>query len=194
MLYAQDNGDKMCGERMGGGPDVVWPPPSKPNDGQVWTWRFAMLPYLSSGRTNVSAGAWTCPTRPPAWGMESSEVDDDVVSSYAVAEDSLWGTYGNGGVHSYPVISIQKPTQLILLGETCWNGPGITSQFLSNDGAWMGYWHMRNCNYTFWDGHIETLRPISTVKENEGDCMWGHNVWSHAIHLQAQADARPEYK
>ncbi len=194
LLYVQENADKMTGERMGGGTSVVWPPPAKPNDGLVWTWRFAMLPYLSSGKTNISAGLMICPTRPPTWGMESSEVDDDVVSSYGLAEDSFWGTYGSGGVHSYPVMSIAKPTQLILMGDSCWSGPGIGSHFLSGDVAWMGYWHARKCNYAFWDGHVETLRAIDTVKENEGDCQWDHKVWSHSLHLQARANARVEYQ
>src|SRR5436190_24035736 len=43
MLYAGENNDRMCGERMGGGTGVVWPAPPKPNDGQVWTWKYALL-------------------------------------------------------------------------------------------------------------------------------------------------------
>lgn len=194
LLYVQDNADKMSGERMGGGTGMVWPPPVKPNDGQVWTWRYAILPYLSSGTTNASPDLMICPTRPPTWGMDSLEVEDDVVSSYGIAEDSFWGTYGSGGIHSYRTMLIPKPTQLILMGETCWSGPGVSSQFLSAEAAWMGYWHIRSCNYAFWDGHVETLRAITTVKENEEDCQWGHQVWSHSLHLNAQANARPEYK
>jgi prepilin-type N-terminal cleavage/methylation domain-containing protein/prepilin-type processing-associated H-X9-DG protein len=195
MLYTHDNEDKMCGERMGGGPEVVWPPPAKPNSGQEWTWRFALVPYLSSSRTNVSSSVWTCPTKPPTWGADLTEVDDDVVSSYGIAEDTFWGTYGNGaGVHSYPVTSVAKPTQIIVLGDTMWSGPGISSGFVARDPAWMGFWHTRRCNYGFWDGHIEALRAITTIRENEGDCMWGHAFLSHSIHLQAQANARPEYK
>jgi prepilin-type processing-associated H-X9-DG protein len=58
----------------------------------------------------------------------------------------------------------------------------------------MGFWQARRCNYGFWDGHIEALRAITTIKENEGDCMWGHAFPPHSTHLQAQANARPEYK
>jgi prepilin-type N-terminal cleavage/methylation domain-containing protein/prepilin-type processing-associated H-X9-DG protein len=194
MLYAQDNADNMCGERMGGGTSIGWPPPAKPNDGGVWTWRFALLPYVSSGRTNVSSGVWTCPTDPPTWGADSFEVDDDVVSSYGIAEDTLWGTYGSLGVHSYPVASVTKPTQMIVLGDTRWSGPGVTSGFVSTGSAWMGFWHTRRCNYGFWDGHLETLRAITTIRQNDGDCMWGHAFLSHAVHLQARDNALPEYK
>ena len=194
MLYAQDNNGMMCGERMGGGADMVWPPPAKPNSGQVWTWKFAMLPYTSGGQTNGSIRVWTCPTRPPAWTSELNEVDSDVVSSYGISEDTLWGTYGSGGIHSCSVTSIVKPTRMILLGDTCWNGPGISSRFLDGDQAWMGFWHTRRCNYGFWDGHIETLRAITTVKDNEEDCLWGHNIWPHTVHLAARDNARGEYK
>jgi prepilin-type N-terminal cleavage/methylation domain-containing protein/prepilin-type processing-associated H-X9-DG protein len=195
MLYAHDNVDKMCGERMGGGPDVVWPPPARPDSVQLWTWRYALLPYLSSSRTNASPSMWNCPTQPPTWGADLNEVDDDVVSSYGIAEDTLWGTYGSGvGVHSYPVTSVIKPTQMIVLGDSKWSGPGISSGFIARDTAWTGFWHTRRCNYGFWDGHVETLRAITTIRENEEDCMWGHAFLPHSIHLQAQASARPEYK
>jgi prepilin-type N-terminal cleavage/methylation domain-containing protein/prepilin-type processing-associated H-X9-DG protein len=195
MLYVQDNAEKMCGERMGGGTNIVWPPPAKPNSGQVWTWRFAMLPYISGSRTNVSTGVWICPTRPPTWDVGSTEVDDDMVSSYGITEDTFWGTYGSGGVHSYQVMSVGKPTQMVVLGDTCWRGPGISSAFLDwPDGAWMGFWHIRRCNFGFWDGHVETLQAITTVKENEGDCMWGHDIRPHSAHLQARDNAREEYR
>ena len=193
MIYSQDNVDKMCGERMGGGTNVVWPPPAKPNSGSVWTWRFEIQPYLSGTGTNGSS-VWMCPTRPPTWGAGSTEVEDDVVSSYGIAEDTFWGTYGSGGIHSYSAMSVSKPTQLIVLGDTCWSGPGISSVFLSGDAAWLGYWHTRRCNFALWDGHVETLRAITTVRENEGDCMWGHNVLPHVTHLKARDNARAEYK
>jgi prepilin-type N-terminal cleavage/methylation domain-containing protein/prepilin-type processing-associated H-X9-DG protein len=194
MLYAQDNNDNMCGERMGGGTGIIWPPPAKPNSGQVWTWKFALLPYVLGNQTNDSIRVWNCPTKPPTWGLELNEVDDDVISSYGISEDTLWGTYGDGGIHSYPVTSIVKPAQTILLGDTYWNGPGISSQFLAGDQAWMGFWHTRRCNYGFWDGHVETLRAITTVKDNEADCMWGHNIWPHTLHIAARDNANAEYK
>lgn len=194
LLYAGDNADKMCGERMGGGTNVVWPPPPKPNDGQVWTWRFALLPYISGGRTNVSSGVWTCPTMPPIWGADSAEVEDDVVSSYGIAEDTFWGTYGSAGVHSYSVTSVVKPTQMIVLGDSRWSGPGISSGFVARDPAWMGFWHTRRCNYAFWDGHLQALRAITTIRQNEGDCMWEHTFLPHSVHLQVLDSARPEYK
>jgi len=192
LLYSQDNAEQMCGERMGGGTSVVWPPPPKPNGGQVWTWRFALLPYVSGGRTN--SNVWICPTMQPTWNADSTEVEDDVVSSYGIAEDTFWGTYGSAGVHSFPVISVARPTQLIVLGDSKWSGPGISSGFVARDPAWMGYWHTRRCNYGFWDGHVETLRAITTITESEGDCMWGHAFLTHSVHLQAQENARPEYK
>ena len=122
------------------------------------------------------------------------EVDDEVQSSYGIAEDTFWGTYGSDGVHSYLVTAIAKPTQMILLGDTRWAGPGISSRMLNWDYAWMGFWHTRRCNYAFWDGHAEPLRPLVTVTVNESDCMWGHNVWPHSIHLGARDNAMAEYK
>ena len=83
---------------------------------------------------------------------------------------------------------------MILLGDTRWSGPGISARFLSWDTAWMGFWHARRCNYAFWDGHGEALRPITTVTDDEGDCMWGHNIWPHSVHLAARANARAEYR
>lgn len=194
MLYAGENNDRMCGERMGGGTGVVWPAPPKPNDGQVWTWKYALLPFTSGNQTNNSMRVWICPTKPPASELSSSEADDDVTSSYGVSEDILWGTYGTGGIHSCLLTSILKPNQIILLGDTCWSGPGISSRFLAEDSAWMGYWHTRRCNYGFWDGHAEALRAIRTVKDNEADCMWGHNIWPHSVHLAARTNAKPEYQ
>ncbi|HSY19865.1 MAG TPA: DUF1559 domain-containing protein [Candidatus Acidoferrales bacterium] len=192
-LYASDNNDRMCGERMGGGSGAVWPPPSKPNRGQVWTWSFALLPYTTGSLTN-STGLWACPTMPPAWDPALAEVDDEVQSSYGLAEDTFWGTYGSGGVHSLPMTAIARPAQAILLGDTRWPGPGISAHMLDWDYAWMGFWHNRRCNYAFWDGHADTLRPLVTVTDAEADCMWGHAVWSHSIHLAARADARSEYQ
>ena len=192
-LYASDNAERMCGERMGGGSGTVWPPPPEPNGGRVWTWRFALLPYTSGSKTN-SAGLWACPTMPPTWDFALEEVDDDVQSSYGIAEDTFWGTYGNTGVHSYSTTRIANPTQLILLGDSRWPGPGISSRFLGWDSAWMGFWHTHRCNFAFWDGHTEPLRPLMTVAENEGDCMWGHDIWPHSIHLAARANARAEYQ
>jgi prepilin-type N-terminal cleavage/methylation domain-containing protein/prepilin-type processing-associated H-X9-DG protein len=192
-LYALDNSDRMCGERMGGGSGTVWPPPSKPNNGQVWTWRFALLQNTSGSFTN-SSGLWVCPTMPPTWDPALREVSDDFQSSYGIAEDTFWGTYGSTGIHSYSMASIAKPAQMILLGDSRWSGPGISSRFLSEDGAWMGFWHTRRCNYAFWDGHTAALRAISTITDDEGDCMWGHDVWPHADHLAARASARIEYR
>ncbi len=123
----------------------------------------------------------------PKWMMMWSPVT-------ASLRTHFWGTYGSGGVHSFPVTSVVKPTQMIVLGDTMWSGPGISSGFVARDPAWMGFWHTRRCNYGFWDGHLETLRAISTIQENEGDCMWGHVFISHAVHLQSRASARPEYK
>jgi prepilin-type processing-associated H-X9-DG protein len=120
---------------------------------------------------------------PPTWDTTLREVDDEVQSSYGIAEDTFWGTYGTGGVHSYSVTSVAKPAQTILLGDSRWPGPGISSRMLNWDYAWMGFWHTRRSNYAFWDGHIETLRALTTVTDNEAECMWGHNIWSHSAHL-----------
>jgi prepilin-type N-terminal cleavage/methylation domain-containing protein/prepilin-type processing-associated H-X9-DG protein len=192
-LYSSDNNEMMCGERMGGDNGTVWPPPSKPNGGQVWTWRYALLPYTSGSATNFNQ-LWSCPTRPPSWDAASDEVDDEVQSSYGIAEDTFWGTYGNTGIHSYSTTRIIKPSQMILLGDSDWSGPGISARFLSWDHAWMGYWHARRCDYAFWDGHTDALRAISTVTGDEENCMWGHEIWPHSVHLAAQANARPEYQ
>jgi prepilin-type N-terminal cleavage/methylation domain-containing protein/prepilin-type processing-associated H-X9-DG protein len=192
-LYASDNNEQMCGERMGGGSGTVWPPPLKPNEGRVWTWSFALLPYTSGSTTN-SSGLWVCPTMPPTWDFALEEVDDEVQSSYGIAEDTFWGTYGDTGVHSYSMTRITKPAQMILLGDSRWPGPGISSQFLSQDYAWMGFWHANRCNYAFWDGHTESLRAVMTITDAEGDCMWGHDIWSHSAHLAARANARSEYQ
>jgi prepilin-type N-terminal cleavage/methylation domain-containing protein/prepilin-type processing-associated H-X9-DG protein len=193
MLYADDNSEKMCGERMSYQTGKLWPPPPKPNDGQLWTWSYAMLRY-TAGNTNDSNGLWSCPTMPPTWDSAAEEVDDSVVSSYGIAEDTFWGDYGTRGVHSYPITSIMKPGQMVLLGDTRWSGPGISARFLSWDTAWMGFWHARRCNYAFWDGHGEALRAINTITEDEGSCMWGHNIWPHSVHLAARANARAEYR
>jgi prepilin-type processing-associated H-X9-DG protein len=83
---------------------------------------------------------------------------------------------------------------MILLGDPRWPGPGISSRMLNWDYAWMGSWHTRRCNYAFWDGHAEPSRPLVTVTDNEADCMWGHNVWPHSVHLAARDNARLEYK
>lgn len=191
MLYAGDNGDRMCGERMGGGFGIVWPPPAKPNYAQVWTWKFALANYLGGHQTNVVARVWICPTKPP---VGITEVDADILSSYGVSEDLLWGTYGTAGVHSLPLASISRPTQMILLGDSCWDGPGISSRFLSTGSALMGYWHTRRANFGFWDGHVEALRAVKTVTDNEADCMWGHGVWPHSVHLDARANALAQYQ
>ncbi len=192
-LYASDNNERMSGERMGGGSGTVWPPPPKPNNGRVWTWSFALLPYTSGSMTN-SSGLWVCPTMPPTWDPALEEVNVDVQASYGIAEDTFWGTYGNTGVHSYSTTRIAKPTQMILLGDSRWPGPGISARFLSWDHAWMGFWHMRRCNYAFWDGHTEALRARITVTDDAGDCMWGHDIWPHTVHLAARANARAEYQ
>jgi prepilin-type N-terminal cleavage/methylation domain-containing protein/prepilin-type processing-associated H-X9-DG protein len=194
LLYAQDNNERMCGERMGTGSGQGWPPPAKPNNLPIWTWRFAILPYLSdSGPTN-SGRIWTCPTMPPAWDTALQETENTVKSSYGIAEDTLWGVYGSAGVHSYSVTAVRKPAQLILLGDTRWSGPGISSRFLAWDSAWMGFWHAHRCNYTYWDGHGDALLPIRSVTTSEEDCLWGHNIWSHTIHLAARENARAEYR
>jgi prepilin-type N-terminal cleavage/methylation domain-containing protein/prepilin-type processing-associated H-X9-DG protein len=192
-LYALDNSDKMCGERMGGGSGTIWPPPAKPNNGKVWTWRFALSQNIFGSLTN-SSSLWICPTMPPTWDPALQEVDDDVQSSYGIAEDTFWGTYGNTGIHSYSTTRVAKPSQLILLGDSRWPGPGISSRFLSWDYAWLGFWHTRRSNFAFWDGHAEPLRAITTVTDGESDCMWGHDIWPHTENLAARANARAEYK
>ena len=192
-LYADENNGSMCGERMSRQAGYSWPPPAKPNDGKVWTWSYALLPY-TSGNTNNSNGLWACPTMPPTWNASDEEVDDSVISSYGIAEDTFWGDYGTSGVHSYATSLIRKPSQMIILGDTRWSGPGISARFLNWDNAWIGYWHARRCNFGFWDGHGEALRAIATVTDNEADCMWRHNIWTHADHLAARNNANPTYK
>ena len=192
-LYALDNSERMSGERMGGGSGTVWPPPSKPNNGRVWTWRYALLQNTSGSLTN-SSGLWVCPTMPPTWDAALQEVNDDVQSSYGIAEDTFWGTYGDTGIHSYSTTHIEKPAQMILLGDSRWPGPGISSRFLSEGSAWMGFWHTRRCNYAFWDGHTEALRALMTVTDDEENCMWGHGIWPHSDHLAARANASAEYR
>jgi len=194
MLYAQDNDERMCGERMGNGTGSGWPPPAKSNNEQLWTWSFAMLPYTSGANPNDPSGLWTCPTMPPTWNSASEEVNDTVKSSYGIAEDTFWGTYGTVGVHSYVTTLIARPAQMILLGDTRWPGPGISARFLDWDYAWMGFWHTRRCNYSFWDGHGEALRAIATVTDEEANCMWAHHIWPHAVHLAARHNARAEYR
>lgn len=101
------------------------------------------MPYTSGSNLTNTTSLWACPTMPPTWNPVLEEVDDEVQSSYGIAEDTFWGTYGSDGVHSYLVTSIAKPTQMILLGDTRWAGPGISSRMLNWDYAWMGFWHTR---------------------------------------------------
>jgi prepilin-type N-terminal cleavage/methylation domain-containing protein/prepilin-type processing-associated H-X9-DG protein len=194
MMFADDHNQNMCGERMGVGIGIGWPPPPKPNAGLVWTWRFAILPYTTGSDSNSATRFWACPSMPPSWDPSQEEVDNDVRSSYGIAEDTFWGTYGLIGVHSVPVSSFRRPAQMILIGDSRWTGPGITARFLDWDYAWMGFWHAGRCDYAFRDGHVEALRASTTVRDQEADCMWGHGIWSHAVHLAARNDARPEYK
>jgi prepilin-type N-terminal cleavage/methylation domain-containing protein len=107
MLYADDNDGNMCGERMSTLTGSVWPAPPKPNHGKVWTWSYAILPYTADS-TNGSDDLWACPTKPPTWDATAEYVDDTVVSSYGIAEDTFWGDYGSTGVHSCPISSIKK--------------------------------------------------------------------------------------
>jgi prepilin-type N-terminal cleavage/methylation domain-containing protein/prepilin-type processing-associated H-X9-DG protein len=193
MLYASDNNERMCGERMGGGNGTVWPPPPKPGTERLWTWSFALSPYTCGSTTNP-CGVWVCPTMPPTWNQSSEEVDNDVPSSYGISEDTFWGTYGNTGVHSYSTTRVTRPAQIILLGDSRWSGPGISSRFLSWDNAWMGFWHTRRCNYAFWDGHATAMKALLTVANDEGNCMWGHDVWPHSVHLDSRDNARAEYR
>jgi prepilin-type N-terminal cleavage/methylation domain-containing protein/prepilin-type processing-associated H-X9-DG protein len=193
MLYADDNNGNMCGERMGNQMGNVWPAPPKPNGGRAWTWSFAILPY-APGSTNGPNDLWACPTRPPTWTPANEDVDDTVITSYAISEDTFWGDYGSTGVHSYPITSIAKPAQMILFGETCSTGPGISARFLDWTNALMGYWHTGRGNFTFWDGHGEPLRASATVTGSEADCMWGHGIWPHSVHVTARDQARPEYR
>jgi prepilin-type N-terminal cleavage/methylation domain-containing protein len=193
MLYADDNDGMMCGERMSTLTGRVWPAPPRPNHGKVWTWSYAILPYTADS-TNASADLWACPTKPPTWNAANEEVNDTVVSSYGIAEDTFWGDYGSTGVHSYPISSIKKPAQKILLGEICWSGPGISARFLDWTNALMGYWHTQRGNYEFWDGHGEPLKATATVTPDAANCMWGHDIWPHSVHITAQENARHEYR
>lgn len=193
MLYVDDNDGNMCGERMGIQSGSVWPAPARPNHGKDWTWSYAILPYTAYN-TNGSDNLWACPTKPPTWSAKSEDVDDTVVSSYGIAEDTFWGDFGSSGIHSYSIASIKKPGQLIMLGESCWPGPGISARFLNSTNAWLGYWHIHRGNYEFWDGHGEALRATATVTSGADDCMWGHTFWPHALHVTARNNARREYR
>jgi prepilin-type N-terminal cleavage/methylation domain-containing protein/prepilin-type processing-associated H-X9-DG protein len=193
ILYADDNDGNMCGERMGSESTNVWPAPPKPNHGKAWTWSFAILPY-TAGSTNGQGDLWACPTRPPNWNASAEEVDDTVISSYGIAEDTFWGDYGSRGIHSCRITSISKPAQTILFGETCWSGPGISARFLDWTNNWIGYWHARRCNFAFWDGHGEPLRAVTTVTDSPDECMWGHSIWPHSVHITARNQARSPYR
>ena len=192
MLYADDNNGNMCGERMGTESGKVWPPPPKPNHGKEWTWSYAILPY-TYGSTNAPGNLWACPTRPPDWTAAAEEVDDTEISSYGIAEDTFWGDYGSAGVHSCRITSILKPTQVIMFGETCWSGPGISPRFLDGTNNWIGYWHTSRCNFGFWDGHGEPLRAVTTITDSPDDCMWGHGIWPHSVHIKARDNAKSPY-
>lgn len=193
LMYMQDYDEAMCGERMGGGTGCVWGPPARPNSGVVWTWRFAVNPYIKSGDMNSTNSLWACPSMRPTWGAYK-ECDDDPSASYGIPEDTFWGCYGDFGVHSYPMASIDKPAQMIIIGETRWSGPPINSQFLAWDYAWMGHWHTGMGNWAFWDGHVKSMKAIATVKDAEADCMWTHNIYGHAAHLTARNNAMQEYR
>jgi hypothetical protein len=193
MLYVDDNDGNMCGERMGTQSGSVWPAPPRPNHGKDWTWSYAVLPYTAYS-TNSSDNLWTCPTKPPTWSANSEDVDDTVVSSYGISEDTFWGDFGSSGVHSYSIASIKKPAQMIMLGESCWPGPGVSARFLDGTNAWLGYWHLGRGNYEFWDGHGEALRATATVTSDADDCMWGHTFWPHALHVMVRNNARREYR
>jgi prepilin-type N-terminal cleavage/methylation domain-containing protein len=82
-LYETDNNESMCGERMGGGNGTIWPPPPKPNNGKVWTWRYVIMRYTSSSNPTNTTGLWACPTMPPTGDPALEEVDDGLQSSYA---------------------------------------------------------------------------------------------------------------
>ena len=193
MLYADDNNGNMCGERMGTASGNVWPAPPRPNTGKAWTWSFAILPY-APGNTNGPDNLWICPTRPPSWTSANEDVDNTVITSYAIAEDTFWGDYGSTGVHSYPITSIAKPARTILFGETCWSGPGISARYLDWSSPSIGFWHTHRGNFSFWDGHGEALRAAATVTDSDADCMWAHGIWPHSVHTAARDMARPEYR
>jgi len=196
LMYMQDNDEAMCGERMGGGTGCVFPPPPRPNSGIVWTWRFAVMPYIKSGALGNNQGGgtlWSCPTMPPTWA-EYKEVDDDPTASYGIPEDTFWGCYGDAGVHTYAMATIDKPAQMILNGETRWSAPPINSQFLNWDYAWMGFWHSGMGNWGFWDGHVKAMKAVATIKDDPADCMWTHNIYGHDAHIYARDHAMAEYR
>jgi prepilin-type N-terminal cleavage/methylation domain-containing protein/prepilin-type processing-associated H-X9-DG protein len=201
LMYAQDYDEALCGERMGGGVGCVWPPPPKPNSGIVWTWRFALMPYITP-RTNVNnpTAVWACPTMPPVWSEDLKEVDDDLKASYGIPEDTFWGCYGDAGVHTFAMANLDRPSQMILFGETRWSGPPINSLFMAwqiyapPGIAWLGFWHTGRSNWAFWDGHVKTLKATQTILDNPEDCMWTHNIYPHSQHVFVRDNAMPEYR
>ena len=193
MLYADDNNGNMCGERMGNAFRPVWPAPPKPNGGRAWTWSYAILPY-APGNTNGPNDLWSCPTKPPTWTPAAEDVNDTVITSYAIAEDTFWGDFGSTGVHSFPIASITKPAQMILFGETCSSEPGISARYLDSTNSLMGYWHTHRGNFAFWDGHGEPLSAAATVTASADDCMWGHAIWPHSVHVTARDHAWSQYR
>ncbi|MCC6728008.1 MAG: DUF1559 domain-containing protein [Chthonomonadales bacterium] len=195
LMYVQDYDETMCGERMGGGTGCVWPPPPRPNSGVVWTWRFAVMPYVGKSNLQASGGnIWVCPSMPPTWNDALKEVDDDPKANYGIPEDTFWGCYGDFGVHSYAMAAFERPAQLIMVGETRWSGPPVNSQFLSWDYPWMGFWHTGMGNWGMWDGHAKAMKAVATVKDLPEDCMWTHNVYGHDAHLTARNNAMYEYR
>jgi prepilin-type processing-associated H-X9-DG protein len=83
---------------------------------------------------------------------------------------------------------------MILFGETCWSEPGISARFLDWTNAWLGDWHTGRGDFAFWDGHGEPLHAAATVTADSADCMWGHTLWPHSVHITARDNARPEYR
>jgi prepilin-type N-terminal cleavage/methylation domain-containing protein/prepilin-type processing-associated H-X9-DG protein len=208
LMYMQDYDEAMCGERMGGGTGCVWPPPPSPNAGIVWTWRFAVTPYVSrTTDVNNPLGVWACPSMPPVWSLAVKEVDDDLKASYAVPEDTFWGCYGDAGVHTMPMASIDKPTQIILVAETRWSGAMVDAAFMAwaayggGNDEWLGYWHTGVSNWAFWDGHSKAMKASQTITLNADDCMWTHNIWPHGspgsgpyTHMFDLANLMPDYR